>query len=82
MYTKIELSDENICLRVFQRGQTQIGLKRLARDFKFRYNDVGGLNFLCNENKGANQPLSHRAADVHIDFRITRLNYSHLLQLC
>ena len=44
----------------------------MARPLKFRINEVEGLYYSCNENKGADQLRSYREADPRLCFRISK----------
>ena len=44
--------------------------QKIARDLKFQIYKVEGLYYLCSENKGADQLLGYRAADLRLCFRI------------
>ena len=45
-----------------------VQLQKMARGLKFRTLKVEGLYFLCSENKGADQLLGYREADLHLCF--------------
>ena len=45
-----------------------VQLQKLARDLKYQIHKVEGLNYLCSENKGADQLHGHHEADLR--FRI------------
>ena len=46
--------------------------QKTARGLKFRILEVGGLYYLCSENKGAVQLRSYREADLRLCFRICK----------
>ena len=45
---------------------------KMARSLKFHIEEVEGLNYLCSENKGADQPRGYREADLRLCFRICK----------
>ena len=46
--------------------------QKIARGLKFRIEKVGGLYYLCGQNKGAGELRSHCAADLGvIDFGVS-----------
>ena len=47
--------------------------QKMARDLKFRILKVEGLYYLCSENKGADQLLGYREADLRLCFRIYKM---------
>ena len=47
--------------------------QKLARGLKFRVEEVEGLDYLCSENKGADQLRGYREADLRLCFRICKL---------
>ena len=46
---------------------------KMARGLKFRIYEVGGLYYLCSENKGADQLRGYREADLRLCFRICKM---------
>ena len=44
----------------------------IARSLKFQIKEVGGLNYPCSENKGADQLRGYREADLHLCIRICK----------
>ena len=46
--------------------------QKMVRDRKFRIKREEELHYLCSENKGANQQLSHCTADLRLCFRICK----------
>ena len=57
--------------------------QRMAIGLKFQIKEVEGLYYLCVENKGADQLLGYRAAELHLCFRICKKqvfsNVAHLM---
>ena len=43
------------------------------RNLKFRIKEEEEVHYPCSENKGADQLLGHREADLRLCFRICRL---------
>ena len=50
-----------------------VQLQKMARGLKFRIQKVGGLYYLCSENKGADQLRGDRKADLRFCFRICKM---------
>ena len=50
-----------------------VQLQRIARGLKFQILEVGGLDYLCSENKGADQVRGYRDADLRLCFRICKM---------
>ena len=50
-----------------------VQLQKMARGLKFWIKKVEGLYYLCSENKGADQLLGHREADLRLCFRIFKM---------
>ena len=48
----------------------------MARPLKFRINEVEGLYYSCNENKGADQLRGYCEADPRLCFRIWKTRFS------
>ena len=46
--------------------------QKVARDLKFRTEEVEGLYYPCSENKGADQLGGYREADLRLCFRICK----------
>ena len=46
-----------------------VQLQKMARGLKLRIYKVEGLDFICSENKGADQLRGYREADLHLCFR-------------
>ena len=46
--------------------------QKMARGLKFRIQEVEGLYYPCNENKGADQLRGYREADLRLCFRICK----------
>ena len=49
-----------------------VQLQKVARGLKFQLLKVEGLYYLCSENKGADQLLDYREADLRLCFRICK----------
>ena len=49
-----------------------VKLQKIARSLKFRFYEVEGLYYLCSGNKGADQLLGYREADLRLCFRICK----------
>ena len=49
-----------------------VQLQKMTRGLKFRILEVGGLYYLCSENKGADQLRGDREADLRLCFRICK----------
>ena len=47
--------------------------QKMARGLKFRVLKVEGLDYLCSENKGADQLRGYREADLRLCFRICKM---------
>ena len=47
--------------------------QKMARDWKFWILKVEELYYPCSENKGTDQLLCYREADLHLCFRICKL---------
>ena len=47
-----------------------VQLQKMATGLKFRILKVGGLYYLCSENKGVDQLRGYREADLRLCFRI------------
>ena len=45
---------------------------KMARGLKFRIKKIEGLNYLCSENKGADQLRGYCEADLCLCFRICK----------
>ena len=55
----------------FRPGPTQnqaVQLQKMARGLKFRIQKINGLNYLCSENKDADQLRGYREADLRLCF--------------
>ena len=50
----------------------------MDRGLKFRIKKVGGLHYLSNENKGADQLRGYREADLRLCFRISDMQKGRL----
>ena len=50
-----------------------VQLQKMARGFKFRFQKVEGLYYLCSENKDADQLRGYRKADLRLCFRICKM---------
>ena len=50
-----------------------VQLQKMARGLKFRIKKVEGLDYLCSENKGADQLRGYREADLRLCFRISKM---------
>ena len=50
-----------------------VQLQKMVRGLKFRIWKVEGLNYLCSENKGADQLHGFREADLRLCFRICKM---------
>ena len=50
-----------------------VQLQKMARGLKFRIQQVEGLNYPCNENKGADQLPGNCEADLCLCFRICKM---------
>ena len=50
-----------------------VHLQKLARGLKFRTYIEEGSNYLCSENKGADQFRCYREADLRLCFRICNM---------
>ena len=46
----------------------------MARGLKFHIQEGEGLDYLCSENKGADQLRGYREADLRLCFRICKKN--------
>ena len=51
--------------------------QKLATGLKFRIEDEEGLHYICSENKGADQLLGYRAADLRLWFHICKTSFSN-----
>ena len=62
----IEQCHDKNCLRGFQPGPTQTRLlkKQIARGLKLRISKEEGVNYLCSENKAADQLRAYRRAQL------------------
>ena len=49
-----------------------VQLQKMAKSLKFRIKKVEGLNYLCSENKGADQLRGYCEADLRLCFRICK----------
>ena len=49
-----------------------VQLRKMARGLKFRIKEVEGLNYLCSENKDADQLCGYREADLRLCFHICK----------
>ena len=49
-----------------------VQLQKMARGLKVRIQNIGGSYYLCSENKGADQLLGYREADLRLCFRICK----------
>ena len=49
-----------------------VQLQKMARGLKVWIQKVGGLYYLCKENKGADQLRGYREADLRLCFRICK----------
>ena len=50
-----------------------VQLQKMDRGLKFQIKEVGGLYYLCSENKGADHQLrDYREADLRLCFRICK----------
>ena len=49
-----------------------VQLQKMARGLKFCVKEVEGLYYPCSENKGADQLLGYREADLRLCFRICK----------
>ena len=47
--------------------------QKMARDLKFRIQEVKGLYYPCSENKDADQLRGYREADLRLCFRICKM---------
>ena len=54
-----------------------VQLQKIARGLKFWKKKVEGLDYLCSENKGADQLSGYREADLRLCFRIYKCWFSH-----
>ena len=50
-----------------------VQLQKMARGLKFQIQKVGGLYYLCSENKGADQLRGHHEADLRLCFCICKM---------
>ena len=50
-----------------------VQLPKMASGLKFWIKKEEILNYLCNENKGADQLLGYREADLRLCFRICKM---------
>ena len=56
--------------QVGQKTTEAVQPHRMARGLKFHIEEVEGLNYLCSENKDADQLRGSREADLRLCFRI------------
>ena len=66
---------DKICLQGFQtRSNINWAMQpqNMARDLKFRIQEVDGLCHLFRENKGADQLFSYSKTDLQLFFRICK----------
>ena len=56
------------------RSDTNRAVKsqKIARGLKLRIYEVEGLNYICSENKSADQPCGYRTADLRLCCRICK----------
>ena len=68
---------EKTGLRDFGPGptQTRLQIQKMARGLKFRIKKVEGLDYLCSENKGADQLRGCREADLRLCFHICKKRF-------
>ena len=50
-----------------------VQLQKMARGLKFKIKKVEGLDYLCSENKGADQLRGYREADLRLCFRLCKM---------
>ena len=67
----IESCHKKTCLWGFPTNSDTnqaVQLQNMARGLKFQIREVEGLNYLCSENKGADQLRNYHTADLHLLF--------------
>ena len=74
LYSNLSLSARKCVFGFPTKSDTNRAVQpqKIARGLKFRILEVEGLYYPCSENKGADQLLGYREANLRLCFRICK----------